>query len=607
MKKIWVWVVALLMVVSLLPAVSSADDQDKDFIALEACMGSGVQDLLQHKYESGFGSFDFGGLTSLDDYDKVSQSIDINDCSLEYILIKASTMSFIYSPSGNLLAVYDKDSGKIADITPYESYYSVSVSGSTVSATVTGEKAPGISHMSLFFSYSPRGSITVMKELDDPSLTLTQAFTFRLTGPDGYNQTRTAAPGASAAFTGLKYGDYTLTEDALDGAAFLGFDGGTQTSLTIKIGEGVGAVKHAEVTATNHVSGKVRIVKNGVQDISVEGTKFLVSRDSDFTDSDDNFELTVGLGGTAVSGWIEPGTYHVKETDVPAGYRLDGTPQTVVVPPLGTGTVTFTNIPKDTPVGSITVKKELKDAPQGFTTDAQFTFTLEGNGITKTITIGVGQTGDFGALPYGPFTLYESSVPAHYKFVEFTGYTPGTDGKITVTVGENAPEVNVTAVNEKDCHLWIKKVNKNDREHTLPGAKFRLELYDGTRRIEVREVTTGESGMLLNELTPGHWVVTEIESPHGYILDPVPQAADLKLYDEITLTFLNEPESDTTPTPTPPHHHSTPTPVLPTPTPVKPDMPRTGGASNSGIWLILAATVVFVLVYLVARRRIHDQ
>jgi uncharacterized surface anchored protein len=454
--------------------------------------------------------------------------------------------------------------------------------------------------MSLFFSYSPRGSVTVTKELDNQSLTVTQAFTFKLTGPDGYDQTRTAAPGASAAFTGLEYGDYTLTEESLDGASFLDFNGGTQTQLAIKIGEGEGAVKHAEVTATNHVKGKARIVKNGVQDISVAGTKFLVSRDNDFTDTDDNFELTVGADGTAVSSWIEPGTYHVKETDVPQGYRLDGTPQTVVVPPLGTGTVTFTNIPKDTPVGSITVKKELKDPPQGFTTDAQFTFTLEGIGINKTITIGVGQTGDFGALPYGSYTLYESSVPAHFKFVEFTGYTPGTDGKITVEITENTPEINVTAVNEKDCHLWIKKVNRNDQNHTLPGAKFRLELYDGTRRIEVREVTIGESGMLLNELTPGRWVVTEIEAPHGYILDPVPQTVDVKLYDEVTLTFLNEPRRDTTPTPTP---SDKPT---PSPTPVKPDMPRTGSAPSFGLWIMLSAAAVFVLAYLAIRSRIHN-
>jgi uncharacterized surface anchored protein len=601
-KKIWVWVIALLMTVSLFPAYSTAGAVDNDFAVLETCMGSGVQDLFQKKYESGFGSFNFGGLTSLEDYNKRSVSIDMNDCILEYILIKASTMSFIYSPSGNLLAVYDKDSGKIADITPYESYYSVSVSGSTVSAAVIGEKAPGISHMSLFFSYSPRGSITVTKALDDPSLTLTQAFTFRLTGPDGYNQTRTAAPGASAAFTGLKYGDYTLTEESLDGATFIGFNGGADQSLTIKIGEGEGAVKNVTVTALNHVSGKVRIIKENLEGAKLEGAKFRISDDNDFTDNDGDEQVTTVTGGTIESGWLDPGTYYVKELEAPAGYLLDSTPRRVTVPPLGTGTVTFTNIPEDTPVGSISVTKELKDAPDNYETDAQFSFTLEGNGITKTITIGVGETGDFGDLPYGSYKLYESAIPAHFEFVEFTGYTPGTDGKITVMIGENGSTVNVTALNEKDCHLLIRKANKNDRNHTLPGAKFRLDLLnENDMVVKSEEVTIGPDGTLLNELLPGRWRVTEIEAPAGYILDPIPQEVTLKVYDEVTLTFLNEPRHDTTPTPTP---SDKPT---PTPTPVKPDMPRTGDAANSAIWLILAATVVFVLVYLAARRRIHDQ
>lgn len=598
-KKLWVWLIALVMTVSIFPVYAAAGAVENDFAVLETCMGSGVQGLLQKKYESGFGSLDYSGLTSLDKYNKDPQSVDINDCHLVYVLVKASTMSFIYNPSGTLLAVYDKDTGVITPTASYESYYSVSVTGTTVSAVKTDDRAPGISHVSLFFRYDPRGSVTVTKLLDDRSLTVTEAFTFKLTGPDDYDKSETAVPGGTASFTNLKYGDYTLTEEPMAGAAFIGFNGGTDQSLTIAIGEGEGEVRHAVVTATNHVTGKVRIVKENLEGEPLQGAKFRVSDDDDFTDSDGDEVIITGTNGTVESGWLDPGTYYVKELEAPSGYRLDSVPRCVIVPPLGIGTVTFINIPEETPVGSITVTKELETAPDGFTTDAQFTFTLEGDGITRTVTIGVGETGDFGILPLGAYTLYESTVPAHYEFIEFTGYTPGTDGKITVYIGENGSStVNVTAVNEKtDCHLWIRKANRNDPDHTLPGAVFKLERYEDEAVVETREVTIGEDGMLLNELNPGRWVVTEIEAPDGYILDPVPQTVDMEIYDEVTLTFLNEPRRDTTPTPTP---------VLPTPTPVKPDMPQTGDGPNLGFLLFLPVAAVFVMTFFAVRRRAHE-
>jgi uncharacterized surface anchored protein len=320
--------------------------------------------------------------------------------------------------------------------------------------------------------------------------------------------------------------------------------------------------------------------------------------------------MTTGPDGTAISGWLVPGTWYVKEISTPSGYVLDNTTKEVAVPSLGLGVLEITNYLEDN-TGTISVTKRLSGTTPTITGKV-FTFTLTGGSISKTVTIAAGETGNFGPLPFGTYTLYESSMPNCYKFFDFENYTEDGDKKISVTIGSEVKTVNITAINEKvDCHLWLKKINKDNENQTLPGAKFRLERFDGTELKETRDVTIGSDGMLLNELLPGHWHVTEIEAPNGYVLDPTPQEINLEVYSEETLTFKNSPKNDTTPTPTPtptPDDHEWPTPTptnyqTPSPTPVKPDMPRTGDAPSLGLLLLLPAAAVLGLIYMKARRR----
>ncbi|MGT9066164.1 MSCRAMM family protein, partial [Enterococcus faecalis] len=83
-----------------------------------------------------------------------------------------------------------------------------------------------------------------------------------------------------------------------------------------------------------------------------------------------------------------------------------------------------------------------------------------------------------------------------------------------------APIPPVKPIYEPLNNVSLLKVDKETKE-PLANAKFELENIDNKEALGI--FTTGNDGLLkINNLNPGTYTLTEIESPEGYVLDNTP-------------------------------------------------------------------------------------
>ena len=105
----------------------------------------------------------------------------------------------------------------------------------------------------------------------------------------------------------------------------------------------------------------------------------------------------------------------------------------------------------------------------------------------------------------------------------------------TVEVKTNVPTV-VTFTNKKLTALQIKKVDEKSGE-PLSGAKFIVERQNGEK---MGEYTTDKAGSIsIPELSPDWYVVKEVKSPDGYLLDETPKTVEVKTNTPTVVTFTN--------------------------------------------------------------------
>ncbi len=126
-------------------------------------------------------------------------------------------------------------------------------------------------------------------------------------------------------------------------------------------------------------------------------------------------------------------------------------------------------------------------------------------------------------LPKGKYFVIESKAP--------TGYF-GSDVKVPVTIGANDPAlVEVDFNNEKKRSIKIRKVDKDEPDKGIPGAKFIVEDAKGNRiqpmdadgnALPESWLVSGDDGYVtLPNLTKGTYYVIEEEAPAGYYADEV--------------------------------------------------------------------------------------
>ena len=209
-----------------------------------------------------------------------------------------------------------------------------------------------------------------------------------------------------------------------------------------------------------------------------------------------------------------------------------------VTPSSVTGAI-ITNTYKEnvSTTGSLTIKKELS----GVTADADLTFTfnvMQGEEVKETVSVEVKAGATTGSavvsLPVGSYTVEENDqvpAPAGYKLSN-TVYDYGK-----IATGANATSANVTengaTVTVTNTYtqifgdpvynlatLTIKKVDANNHDLTLSGAKFTLTNANG--QLVGEEKVTGKDGICtFTGLTEGIYTLEETKAPENYQLGSI--------------------------------------------------------------------------------------
>ncbi|WP_425332959.1 SpaA isopeptide-forming pilin-related protein [Bacillus nitratireducens] len=295
---------------------------------------------------------------------------------------------------------------------------------------------------------------------------------------------------------GLVPGEYTLEETKAP-------EGYELTKQVIHVT--VDGEKVIDVKVTNSKSlGQFEIVKVDAEDKAkvLSNAEFEVYKDGEKVET-----LRTDKTGKVTSKKLEPGTYTLKETKAPQGYKLLKEEIEVVVE---ANKVVQVQVENAKELGSLQVIK--KDAESGKVLEgAEFKLKNEtGQVVGEAKTTNKDGVVKFENLVPGKYTLEETKAPEGYKALEVT---------VEVNVVANKV-IKQEVLNEKvkgkiTGQIEIIKVDANDRDKKLAGAVFEI-LKDGTK---IDTLTSDENGKATSkELEPGDYILKEVQAPKGYSL-----------------------------------------------------------------------------------------
>ena len=333
---------------------------------------------------------------------------------------------------------------------------------------------------------------------------------------EGASSTIATDANGKAYITGLKFGNYAVTETKAPEGYVLKGDRHSiaisrqQTEVTLRLKNDKAMYK---VTAIKHDAGE-----NGKLLVGAEFT--LYSAEGAVV-----AKAVTGYDGTAVFE-VPEGKYKLIETRAPAGYQLSGDfvreiTVNAVRGAVGEFKYTFNN---EKTSYSIEIHKHDSEDKQKKLAGAEFAVT-DSRGFTKTVTTDTSGKASITELPYDDYTIREIKAPKGYAL---------SDKEYSVKKTElvHGSPVVIEAANKHILgSVTIKKVDHENPEKLLEGAKFNVTDENGSLlkwKAEGDVYTLDERGssvitagrVTLKDLPEGTYTLTEIDAPSGYaILD----------------------------------------------------------------------------------------
>ncbi len=333
---------------------------------------------------------------------------------------------------------------------------------------------------------------------------------------EGASSTIATDANGKAYITGLKFGNYAVTETKAPEGYVLKGDRHSiaisrqQTEVTLRLKNDKAMYK---VTAIKQDAGE-----NGKLLVGAEFT--LYSAEGAVV-----AKAVTGYDGTAVFE-VPEGNYKLVETRAPAGYQLSGDFVREITVNAMQGAVgefkyTFNN---EKTSYSIEIHKHDSEDKQKKLAGAEFAVT-DSRGFTKTVTTDASGKASITELPYDDYTIREIKAPNGYAL---------SDKEYSVKKTElvHGSPVVIEAANKYILgSVTIKKVDHENPEKLLEGAKFNVTDENGSLlmwKAEGDVYTLDERGssvitagrVTLKDLPEGTYTLTEIDAPSGYaILD----------------------------------------------------------------------------------------
>lgn len=333
---------------------------------------------------------------------------------------------------------------------------------------------------------------------------------------EGASSTIATDANGKAYITGLKFGNYAVTETKAPEGYVLKGDRHSiaisrqQTEVTLRLKNDKAMYKVTAIKQDADENGKL-LVGAEFMLYSMEGA--VVAK------------AVTGYDGTAVFE-VPEGKYKLIETRAPAGYQLSGDFVREITVKAVQGAVgefkyTFNN---EKTSYSIEIHKHDSEDKQKKLAGAEFAVT-DSRGFTKTVTTDASGKASITELPYDDYTIREIKAPKGYAL---------SDKEYSVKKTElvHGSPVVIEAANKYILgSVTIKKVDHENPEKLLEGAKFNVTDENGSLlkwKAEGSVYTPDERGssvitagrVTLKDLPEGTYTLTEIDAPSGYaILD----------------------------------------------------------------------------------------
>ncbi|WP_278320277.1 MSCRAMM family protein, partial [Clostridium thermobutyricum] len=144
---------------------------------------------------------------------------------------------------------------------------------------------------------------------------------FKVIGPNGFNKIVTTDKDGVASLENLQWGTYKVQETK----APEGYNLNNEVQTVQVTNASVGQIQYLTFNDTQ-VLGKLNITKTGKNGVKLEGAEFDVTGSNGF-----NKIVTTNKDGVASLDNLQWGTYTIKETKAPQGYKLNENTQSIVI------------------------------------------------------------------------------------------------------------------------------------------------------------------------------------------------------------------------------------------------------------------------------------
>lgn len=286
-----------------------------------------------------------------------------------------------------------------------------------------------------------------------------------------------------------------------------------------------------EVAFVNYPYGSLLITKvDGLTNQPLGGVKFKVETSDGTVGGNANGIYETDSNGEILIPNLKPDSYVVTEIETLENYELDTTPQTIDI---GTDGEVYKVSFKNQPKSSLVIFK--KDADTGEplqgvkfkVTNADGTVIGTSNGIFTT-----DQNGKIVISNIGKQTVTIEEVET------LEGYALETQQRtVSIDYGKTYTE---EFTNTRLASFVIKKIDEYTNE-PLSGVKFLVEKQNGEH---IGEYTTDSTGTInVPTLEPDWYIVRELKTKDGYILDETPKTVEVKKSVPTVVTFTNKPLS----------------------------------------------------------------
>ncbi len=337
------------------------------------------------------------------------------------------------------------------------------------------------------------GSIKVTK-LGKDGVKLSGA-EFTITGANNFRKVITTDINGVATLNNLPWGNYTIKETK----APQGYKLSNKTQTVTINSNDVSQIQSITFNDTQ-ILGKLNITKTGKNSVKLQGAEFTVTGPNGFSKV-----VTTNNEGVASLDNLQWGTYTIKETKAPLGYKLSDKAQIITINSndvLQVQGVTF----NDTQIlGKLNITKTGKGGVK--LKGAEFTVSGP-NGFKEVVTTNKNGVATLENLQWGTYKVQETKAPVGYnlnnevKTVQVTNASVGQVQSLTFNDTQILGKLNIT------------KIGKDGVK--LKGAEFTVSGPNGFKEV----VTTNKDGVAsLENLQWGTYKVQETKAPKGYKLN----------------------------------------------------------------------------------------